>query len=109
MRVPKAAPMRAVTAIASAPQNVIRLDAYHLARLGHQVDIRDARPLPGGMLHFGIPAYRLPRDDLAKEILRIEQMGVRIVINHKVENLLAQKEAGRFDAVLAASGLRLVA
>ena len=35
--------------------------AYHLARLGHQVEIHDAGPLPGGMLHFGIPAYRLPR------------------------------------------------
>ena len=36
--------------------------AYHLTRLGHQVEIREAGPLPGGMLHFGIPAYRLPRD-----------------------------------------------
>ena len=42
--------------------------AYHLTRLGHAVEIRDAGPLPGGMLHFGIPAYRLPRADLMKEI-----------------------------------------
>ncbi len=35
--------------------------AYHLARRGHAVEIREAGPLPGGMLHFGIPAYRLPR------------------------------------------------
>ena len=38
--------------------------AYHLTRLGHSVEIHEAGPLPGGMLHFGIPAYRLPRADL---------------------------------------------
>jgi formate dehydrogenase beta subunit len=78
--------------------------AYHLARLGHAVEIRDAGPLPGGMMHFGIPAYRLPREDLMKEVRRIEAMGVRIVLNHKVEDLLAEKEAGRFDAVFVAIG-----
>lgn len=34
--------------------------AWHLNRLGHQVEIREAGPLAGGMLRFGIPAYRLP-------------------------------------------------
>ena len=42
--------------------------AYHLARLGHAVEIHEAGPLPGGMLHFGIPAYRLPREELMKEM-----------------------------------------
>ena len=37
--------------------------AYHLRRLGHEVEIRDAMPKPGGMMHYGIPAYRLPRDE----------------------------------------------
>ena len=78
--------------------------AYHLARLGHQVEIREAGPLPGGMLHFGIPAYRLPRADLLAEIARIERMGVRIVLNHKVTDMLAEREAGRFDAVFVAIG-----
>jgi formate dehydrogenase (NADP+) beta subunit len=78
--------------------------AYHLARLGHAVEIRDAGPLPGGMLHFGIPAYRLPRDVLMQEIARIESMGVRITLNHKVEDVLAEKAAGAFDAVFVAIG-----
>jgi formate dehydrogenase (NADP+) beta subunit len=78
--------------------------AYHLARLGHQVEIREAGPLPGGMLHFGIPAYRLPRADLLAEIARIERMGVRIVLNHKVSDLLGERDAGRFDAVFVAIG-----
>ena len=78
--------------------------AYHLARMGHAVEIHDAGPLPGGMMHFGIPAYRLPREELMKEVRRIEAMGVKIVLNHKVENLLAEKEAGNFDAVFTAIG-----
>ena len=78
--------------------------AYHLTRLGHAVEIREAGPLPGGMLHFGIPAYRLPRKDLMKEIARIESIGVKIVLNHKVEDVLAEKQAGSFDAVFIAIG-----
>jgi len=78
--------------------------AYHLARLGHQVEIREAGPLPGGMLHFGIPAYRLPRAGLLAEIDHIQRMGVRIVLNHKVADLLAERDAGRFDAVFVAIG-----
>ena len=78
--------------------------AYHLARRGHTVEIRDAGSVPGGMLHFGIPAYRLPREDLMKEIRQIEAMGVRFVLDHRVEDLVAEKEAGDFDAVFLAIG-----
>jgi len=78
--------------------------AYHLALLGHGVEIREAGPLPGGMMHFGIPAYRLPRDVLMAEAGRIEAMGVRIVTDHKVTDLLAEKDSGGFDAVLIAIG-----
>jgi len=78
--------------------------AYHLARLGHQVEIHEAGPLPGGMLHFGIPAYRLPRDILLAEIARIEKMGVTILLNHKVTDLLAEQKAGNFDAIFVAIG-----
>ena len=78
--------------------------AYHLTRLGHQVEIHEAGPVPGGMLHFGIPAYRLPRADLLAEIARIERMGVRIVLDHKVTDVLAERAAGGFDAVFVAIG-----
>jgi NADPH-dependent glutamate synthase beta subunit-like oxidoreductase len=78
--------------------------AYHLARLGHTVEIHEAGPLPGGMMHFGIPAYRLPRAELMQEIGRIEGMGVKIVLNHKVTDLLAEQQAGGFDAVFIAIG-----
>ena len=78
--------------------------AYHLARLGHEVEIRDAGPVAGGMIHFGIPAYRMPRDELAAEIRRIEAMGVKMTLNHRVEDVLAEKEEGGFDAVFIAVG-----
>lgn len=78
--------------------------AYHLTRLGHQVEIHEAGPLPGGMLHFGIPAYRLPREVLMDEIARIEAMGVHIMLNHKVDDVLAEQKAGKFDAVFLAIG-----
>ena len=81
--------------------------AYHLARLGHTVEIYEAGPLPGGMIYFGIPAYRMPRAELMREISRIEAMGVKITCNHKVTDLLAEKKAGRFDAVFVAIGAGL--
>ena len=81
--------------------------AYHLTRLGHSVEIHEAGPLPGGMMHFGIPAYRLPRAELEKEIQRIKDMGVEIVLDHKVEDIVAEKQAGNFDAVFIAIGAHL--
>jgi NADPH-dependent glutamate synthase beta subunit-like oxidoreductase len=78
--------------------------AYHLARFGHSVEIHEAGPLAGGMMHFGIPAYRLPRVDLAREVARIEAMGVRLVTNHRVDDVLAEKAAGAYDAVFIAIG-----
>jgi formate dehydrogenase (NADP+) beta subunit len=81
--------------------------AYHLARGGHSVEIRDAGEMPGGMMHFGIPAYRLPRADLMTEIRRIESMGVKITLNHKVEDVLVEQTEGRFDAVFVAIGAQI--
>lgn len=67
--------------------------AYHLARVGHSVEVHEAGPVPGGMMHFGIPAYRLPREDLMTEIRRTQDMGVEIILNHKVEDVIAEKDA----------------
>ena len=78
--------------------------AYHLARLGHGVEIRDAGPVPGGMMHFGIPPIGCPVADLMTEIHRIEAMGARITLNHKVEDVVAERDAGSFDAVFVAIG-----
>ena len=81
--------------------------AYHLARRGHEVEVRDAAELPGGMMRYGIPEYRLPRDVLDVEIERIRNLGVTIVNNHIVKDLLAEQAEGRFDAVFVAVGAHL--
>jgi NADPH-dependent glutamate synthase beta subunit-like oxidoreductase len=81
--------------------------AYHLARLGHEVEIRDAGAEPGGMMRYGIPAYRLPRDVLGGEIERIEALGVRFTMNHRVVDLETERNEGHFDAVFVAVGAHL--
>lgn len=81
--------------------------AYHLRRAGHAVEIREAGPLLGGMMHFGIPPYRLPRRVLDTEIQRIVNMGVAVQLNHKVTDVLKEKEAGGFDAVFIAIGAHI--
>jgi NADPH-dependent glutamate synthase beta subunit-like oxidoreductase len=81
--------------------------AYHLSRLGHEVEIRDSGEETGGMMRYGIPAYRLPRDVLTGELERIAAMGVLVTCGHKVEDLVAEREEGAFDAVFVAVGAHL--
>ncbi|TCK18642.1 NADPH-dependent glutamate synthase beta subunit-like oxidoreductase [Thiogranum longum] len=81
--------------------------AYHLTRMGHAVEIHEAAALAGGMIHTGIPAYRMPRSELQQEIRRIEDMGVKIVLNRKVEDLLADMETGNFQAAFIAVGAHI--
>jgi NADPH-dependent glutamate synthase beta subunit-like oxidoreductase len=81
--------------------------AYHLARRGHDVEIRDSGPEPGGMMRYGIPAYRLPRGVLSGEVDRVLALGVRATCEHRVDDLEAERRDGRFDAVFVAVGAHL--
>ena len=81
--------------------------AYHLALMGHAVTIREAGPVPGGMMRFGIPKYRLPREVLDAEIQRILDLGVELELNSKVANLLEARREGGFDAVFLAVGAHI--
>ena len=81
--------------------------AYHLRRRGHAVKIVEAGPLPGGMMRFGIPKYRLPRDVLDREAQRIFDLGVEIELNRKVTNIREAMQEGRFDAAFLAVGAHL--
>ena len=81
--------------------------AYHLARLGHSVEVRDSGELPGGMMRYGIPEYRLPRDVLDAEINRVRDMGVTFVQNYSVKDLLKDQAEGGFDAAFIAVGAGL--
>ena len=81
--------------------------AYHLRRLGHRVTVYEAGPLLGGMMRFGIPKYRLPRDVLDAEMQRIVDLGVDVKLNSKVENILETMKAGGFDAAFLAVGAHI--
>ncbi len=81
--------------------------AYHLTRLGHHVTLREAGPMAGGMMRFGIPKYRLPRDILDAEIARIVEMGVTLELNNKVEDIEAAFAEEGFDAIFTAVGAHL--
>jgi NADPH-dependent glutamate synthase beta subunit-like oxidoreductase len=81
--------------------------AYHLTLLGHEVTIKEAGPVPGGMMRFGIPRYRLPRDVVDAEIQRILDMGVRLELNRKVEDIPEVMRDEGFDACFVAIGAHL--
>ncbi len=81
--------------------------AYHLTRLGHAVTIHEAGSMPGGMMRFGIPKYRLPRDVLDAEVARIFDLGVELELNRTVENVLDAMRDGGFDAAFLAVGAHI--
>jgi NADH-quinone oxidoreductase subunit F len=79
--------------------------AFYLVRLGHTVTIYDSHPLPGGILHYGIPAYRLPKDVLAKEIDLIKKLGVKFVMNTVIGQDIPYKTLAKDnDAVIVSVG-----
>jgi len=81
--------------------------AYHLRRFGHSVTIVEAGPFAGGMMRFGIPKYRLPRDVLDGEIQRILDLGVLLQLNTKVADIRETMTAGKFDAAFLAVGAHI--
>ena len=81
--------------------------AYQLRRLGHQVTVKEAGPLMGGMMRFGIPKYRLPREVLEAEMQRIVAMGVTVELGVKVDNIAATMAEGQFDAAFLAVGAHI--
>jgi 2-oxoacid:acceptor oxidoreductase delta subunit (pyruvate/2-ketoisovalerate family) len=103
--VPATASGRHVLVVGAGPSGLSA--AYHLARLGHRVTVREAGPLPGGMMRFGIPKYRLPRDVLDAEVQRIVDLGVRIDYGHKVDDIARTMAQGGFDAAFLAVGAHI--
>lgn len=81
--------------------------AYQLRRMGHSVAIFEAGPMAGGMMRFGIPKYRLPREILDAEIQRIADLGVKFEFNRKVDDLAEEMKKGAFDAVFLAVGAHI--
>jgi len=81
--------------------------AYQLRRMGHTVVVFDAAPYAGGMMRFGIPKYRLPREVLDAEVQRILDMGVELRLNTKVTDILKTMKEEKFDAAFLAVGAHI--
>ncbi len=81
--------------------------AYHLRRFGHTVVVRDAAKKAGGMMRYGIPKYRLPREILDRDIQRLRDFGVIFELEHEVKDLESEKAQGNFDAVFLGVGANL--
>jgi 2-oxoacid:acceptor oxidoreductase delta subunit (pyruvate/2-ketoisovalerate family) len=81
--------------------------AYQLRRMGHTVTVIEAGSAPGGMMRYGIPKYRLPRDVLDGEVQRIADMGVTFRYNEPVEDIAATMEAENAEAVFLAIGAHI--
>ena len=81
--------------------------AYQLARFGHAVEIHEAGPFAGGMMRFGIPKYRLPREVIEAEVQRILDLGVTLRLNTKIANIGDAMKAGSFDAAFLAVGAHI--
>ena len=80
---------------------------YHLRRLGHRVTLVDGAQQLGGMMRYGIPAYRLPRAVLDAEIARIIDLDVEVKLNHRVDDVEVERVVGHFDAVFLAVGAQI--
>jgi len=78
--------------------------AYHLARLGHRVEVFEAQSRPGGMLAWAIPGYRLPGEVLDRELAVFGKLGVRINTGMRLGRDFSFERLGDFDAAFLATG-----
>ena len=81
--------------------------AYHLRRMGYAVDVVESAETAGGMMRYGIPKYRLPREVLDAEIARIEALGVEFEFGREVSDLAAEMKAGGYAAAFIGAGASL--
>lgn len=105
VKVDKPASGKKVLVIGAGPSGLSA--AYHLALKGHDVTINEAGPVAGGMMRFGIPKYRLPRDIVEAEIQRIIDLGVTLNLNTRVDNIPETIQTEGYDACFVAIGAHL--
>ena len=79
--------------------------AYYLAKKGHSVVVFEANAAAGGMVRYGIPAYRVPRDVIDREVGEVEALGVEFRFNKRIDNMDELMAQG-FDAVFIAIGVQ---
>ena len=99
-----AATGKKVAVVGSGPAGLTA--AYFLALQGHEVTIFEAQKEAGGMLRYGIPAYRLPREVLDREVDRVVSLGVSIKTSYEVHDLEELRKQG-FDAIFLSLGTQI--
>jgi len=102
---PKVTRPEKVAVVGSGPAGLSA--AHDLALLGYAVSVFEAAPIPGGMLHLGIPEYRLPRDVLQAQIREILDLGPELRLNVRLgkDFTIADLRAQGYKAILLAFGL----
>ncbi|MCL5736259.1 MAG: FAD-dependent oxidoreductase, partial [Actinobacteria bacterium] len=78
--------------------------AYYLRQAGHEVTVFETMPEAGGMLAYGIPPYRLPREVLRKQVQAIADTGVDIKVGTRVDGAKFEELVKSYDAVFVAGG-----
>ena len=96
---------RRVLVVGSGPAGLSA--AYHLVRRGHAVTIRESAPIAGGMMRYGIPRYRLPREVLDAEIDRLLDLGITLEVDTPVTDLDSVMADEGWDAAFLAVGAQL--
>ena len=94
-----------VAVIGSGPAGLTA--SAELAKAGHRVILYESLHMPGGVLSYGIPAFRLPKDIVNFEILQVLSLGVQLRTNHFIGRSLTPDELSQYDAVVLATGAGL--
>jgi glutamate synthase (NADPH/NADH) small chain len=101
----RAATGKRVAVIGSGPAGIVA--AGELAKAGHSVVLYESLHAPGGVLTYGIPSFRLPKDVVKAEIDLILAMGVDLKLNHLVGRTVTSAELEAYDAIMLATGAGL--
>jgi len=101
----KTATGKRVAVIGSGPAGIVA--AGELAKDGHDVVLYESLHAPGGVLTYGIPSFRLPKDVVKAEIDLILAMGVDLRLNHLVGRTVSFEELEEYDAILLGTGAGL--
>jgi NADPH-dependent glutamate synthase beta subunit-like oxidoreductase len=93
---------RRVAVVGSGPAGLSA--AYFLARMGHTVSVIESKAEPGGVLRYGIPEYRLPKDLLSREIERITSLGIALRTNSPVDRMMLDHLRESHDYLFLSTG-----
>lgn len=94
---------KSIAIVGSGPSGLAA--AYYLRKAGNDVTVYDAKEEPGGVLRYGIPAYRLPKELVARHITALQKMGIKFITNTCIgKDVLPAELEGKYDSICYATG-----